>query len=135
MLGLAAWLKLERIEWAVLILTISSVWVAEFFNTALEVVVDLASPDIHHLAKIAKDVGAASVLVAAFFSVVIGILVLGPPLFNRLANFFKALQEPPQNELVSLWYSRISSVNPRQTGRKRWSYFKASVNSALMPWN
>ena len=87
-LGLAAWLKLERIEWALLILTISSVWVAEFFNTALEVVVDLASPDIHHLAKIAKDVGAASVLVAAFFSVVIGILVLGPPLFNRLANFF-----------------------------------------------
>ncbi len=87
-LGLAAWLKLERIEWAVLILTISSVWVAEFFNTALEIVVDLASPDIHHLAKTAKDVGAASVLIAAFFSVVIGILVLGPPLFNRLADLF-----------------------------------------------
>ena len=83
---LGLWLRLSRIEWAILALTIGLVWTAEFINTALEAAVDLASPDIHPLAKIGKDVGAAAVLVAAIISVVIGLLVLGPPLWARLAG-------------------------------------------------
>jgi len=82
--ALGLWLSLSRIEWAILALTIGLVWMAEFINTALEAVVDLASPDIHPLAKVGKDVGAAAVLVAAFTSVVVGSLILGPTLWARL---------------------------------------------------
>jgi diacylglycerol kinase len=82
---LAAWLGLSALEWAVILLTIGFVWVAEFLNTAIEAVVDLASPDIHPLAKIGKDVGAAAVLVAALCAVLIGLLILGPPLWARLS--------------------------------------------------
>lgn len=81
---LAIWLKLGAIEWAILILTVSAVWMAEMINTALEAVVDLASPDNHPLAKVGKDVGAAAVLVGAFSAVLIGLLILGPPLYEKL---------------------------------------------------
>ena len=63
--ALSFWLHLSRVEWAVIILTIALVWTAEFLNTALEAVVDLASPGKHELAKVGKDVGAAAVLIAA----------------------------------------------------------------------
>lgn len=81
---LAFWLGLSLQEWAVLILTIAMVWTAEFINTALEAIVDLASPQHHPLAKVGKDVGAAAVLIAAMASVLVGLLILGPPLWARL---------------------------------------------------
>jgi diacylglycerol kinase len=82
------WLELGRIDWAILVLTVAVVWVAEFTNTAVEAVVDLLSPNIHPLAKVAKDVAAAAVLIAALAAVVIGLLLFGPPLWNRLSPFF-----------------------------------------------
>jgi len=60
------------------------VWTAEFLNTALEIVVDLASPELHPLARAGKDVGAAAVLIAATSAVVIGIILLGLPLIQKL---------------------------------------------------
>ena len=83
---MAAWLSLPARDWAVLLLTISLVWTSEFLNTALEAVVDLASPQHHPLAKVGKDVGAAAVLIAALTSVLIGFLILGPPLWERIAS-------------------------------------------------
>ncbi|HTU20873.1 MAG TPA: diacylglycerol kinase family protein [Gemmataceae bacterium] len=85
-LAVAVWLQPSRIEWATLLLTIAVVWVAEFVNTAVEAVVDLLSPDIHPLAKIAKDIAAASVLIAALAALVVGLLVLGPPLWMRISG-------------------------------------------------
>ena len=82
--ALGLWLGLGRLEWAVIVLAIGLVWMAEFVNTALEAVVDLASPDLHPLAKIGKDVAAAAVLMGAITSVVVGLLVLGPPLWLKL---------------------------------------------------
>jgi diacylglycerol kinase len=79
-------LQVSRIDWAILALTIAIVWVAEFVNTAVEAVVDLASPSIHPLAKVAKDVAAAAVLIAALTAVVVGLLILGPPLWSRLTG-------------------------------------------------
>jgi diacylglycerol kinase len=78
------WLKISGIEWALVIIAIAFVWTAEFFNTALEAIVDLTTQDQHPLAKAAKDVSAAAVLIAALMSVVIGLLVLGPPLLEKL---------------------------------------------------
>ncbi len=82
---LAFWLHLSARDWAVLLLTIAMVWAAEFFNTAIESIVDLISPDEHPLAKAGKDVGAAAVLIAALTSIFIGLLILGPPLWERLS--------------------------------------------------
>jgi diacylglycerol kinase (ATP) len=83
---LGLWLRLSPRDWAVVILAIAMVWAAEFFNTALEAIVDLASPEMNHLAKIGKDVGAAAVLIAAVASIVIGLLIMGPPLWEKI-NF------------------------------------------------
>jgi diacylglycerol kinase (ATP) len=82
--ALAAWLRLPIAEWAILILVIALVWSAEFLNTAIEAVVDLASPVHHPLAKVGKDVGAAAVLIAAGAAVIIGLLILGPPLLTKI---------------------------------------------------
>ncbi len=83
-LALAFWLRLSPLDWAILLLTLMAVWMAEFMNTALETVVDMTMPDPHPLAKTAKDVAAAAVLVGAIGAVLIGLLILGPPLWQRL---------------------------------------------------
>jgi diacylglycerol kinase len=80
------WLQLDQLSWAVILVAIGLVWLAEFLNTALEAVVDLASPEHHPLAKVGKDVGAAAVLIAAATAVVVGLLVLGPPLWDKIAT-------------------------------------------------
>jgi len=84
----ALWLQLPARDWAVLILTITMVFTAEFINTAIEAVVDLASPQKHPLAKVGKDVGAAAVLIAALAAVLVGLLILGPPLWEKLTLLF-----------------------------------------------
>lgn len=78
------WLQISLSDWAILILAMMAVWVAEFMNTALEAVVDMTMPEYHPLAKVAKDVAAAAVLVGAIGSVLIGLLLLGPPLLAKL---------------------------------------------------
>jgi diacylglycerol kinase len=83
-ISFAIWLQIDLLGFAVLILTIGTVWTAEFVNTALEAVVDLASPQKHPLAKVGKDVGAAAVLIAALSSVIIGFVILGPALIQKL---------------------------------------------------
>jgi len=77
-------LHLPTHSWALIIFAIGLVWMAEFLNTALEAVVDLASPDLHPLARVGKDVGAAAVLIAALTAAVIGLLIFGPPLLDLL---------------------------------------------------
>jgi diacylglycerol kinase (ATP) len=87
---LIAWyLHLSARDWSILVLTVALVWTAEFINTALEAVVDLASPQQHPLAKVGKDVGAAAVLIASLTSVLIGLLILGPPLWEKVKVFFR----------------------------------------------
>ena len=87
---LGLWLQLPPRDWAVLVLIIAMVFTAEFINTAIEAVVDLASPVHHPLAKTGKDVGAAAVLVAALAGVIIGLLILGPPLWAKLSALWGA---------------------------------------------
>jgi len=88
---MAFWLQIPLRDWAVLIIIIAMVWTAEFLNTALEIVVDLASPDLHPLARVGKDVGAAAVLIAAGSAVIIGLLLLGPPLLSKITSLFTAI--------------------------------------------
>ncbi|QDX93295.1 diacylglycerol kinase family protein [Brevibacillus laterosporus] len=78
------WLQVTRLEFSLLLLVIAVVWALELFNTAVEAVVDLVTEEYHPLAKIAKDVAAGAVFVAAMFAILIGILILGPPLYAYL---------------------------------------------------
>lgn len=86
--ALGVWLNLSTADWAIIVLTIAMVFTAEFINTAIEAVFDLASPNYHPLAKVGKDVGAGAVLVAALAAVIVGLLILGPPLWAKLLLFF-----------------------------------------------
>lgn len=54
----------------------------ELVNSALESTLDLVSPEFHPLVKRAKDAAAGAVLVAALFAVLVGLWVLGPPLWR-----------------------------------------------------
>jgi len=81
---IGTWLDIDRRDWAILLLAIGLVWLAEFLNTALEAVVDLASPETHPMARVGKDVGAAAVLIAATAAAITGLLVMGPPLIDKL---------------------------------------------------
>jgi diacylglycerol kinase len=81
---LGLWIGLLPRDWAIIVLTIAMVFTAEFINTAIEAVVDLASPVHHPLAKVGKDVGAGGVLVAALAAIVVGLLILGPPLWAKI---------------------------------------------------
>jgi diacylglycerol kinase len=78
-------LPLSSSEWLWILLSISLVWMAELFNSAIERLTDLASPERHPLAGAAKDVAAAAVLVAALFCLAIAALVLVP----HLISFFR----------------------------------------------
>jgi len=79
--------SLEPLEWAIILLVIGVVISAEMINTSLEQVVNLASPAIHPVAKAAKDVAAGAVLIAAIMAAVIGLLIIGPPLWHLLLNY------------------------------------------------
>jgi diacylglycerol kinase len=65
-------------EWTVCFLCIGLVISLEMMNTAIEKVVDLASPDLHILAKHAKDIAAGAVLVSSIISAIIGLLIFIP---------------------------------------------------------
>ena len=84
--AVGAWVGISRVEWAVTIFTIALVLILEGLNTAIEAAIDLASPDLHPLAKIAKDLAAGMVLIAAMASVGVGLLILGPPLWAKLIH-------------------------------------------------
>ena len=89
---IAIWLHLPARDWALLLMTIAIVWAAEFLNTALEIVVDLASPELHPMAKAGKDVSAAAVLISATIAAVIGFLVMGPPLLVKIQSIFNTIK-------------------------------------------
>lgn len=84
--AVALWLEVEFSGLAVLLLSITMVWMAEFLNAAVEAVVNLAAPEYHPMAKVGKDVAAAAVLLGVVASVLIGLLILGPPLLARISR-------------------------------------------------
>ena len=79
---------ITRMEWITLVLTVGLVWAAELFNTAVEVMVNLISPEQRITAKICKDISAGSVLVTASISILVGLLIFGPPLWDWVRGIF-----------------------------------------------
>ncbi|MEC4672581.1 MAG: diacylglycerol kinase family protein [Nitrospirota bacterium] len=72
--------KISIDDWCWMTLAIIIVWITEALNTSFEFLCDVVSPDFHPHVKQAKDIAAGAVLISAFGAVVIGMLVLGPPM-------------------------------------------------------
>lgn len=79
-------LKISYTEWLVCLVLIGLVLMAEFFNTSIEYLVDLASPEIHPLAKATKDTASAGVLMMAIISAIIGLIIFIPKLISFIGG-------------------------------------------------
>lgn len=84
LLPLGWWLALGPRDWALLLLAMGLVWSAEALNTAVERLADAVHPDPHPLVGRAKDVAAGAVLLASIAAALIGLLMLGPPLWAKV---------------------------------------------------
>lgn len=80
------WLRLSRIEWAILLTQVGLVWAAEAVNTALEKLCDFVSPGRHPQIKAIKDLSSGAVLIVAITAVVVGLLVLGGKVLELMKN-------------------------------------------------
>ncbi len=75
---MGVFLKITSLEWIICIFCFMIVIAGELFNTAIETVVDMVMPYKNDKAKIAKDVSAASVLILAIGSSIIGLIIFVP---------------------------------------------------------
>ena len=85
-IALAAALRVSLHDWCWLIVAIAAVWCMEALNTAIERLADALSAEPSPLIAQAKDAAAGSVLVAAVGAALIGLLILGPPLWSWLSG-------------------------------------------------
>jgi len=85
-IGAGLWLRVQPLEWAVLTLTIAVILALEAVNSAIEALVDLASPDYHELARIAKDCAAGALLFAVLGALGVAAAIFGPPLAQMLSR-------------------------------------------------
>lgn len=81
-LVLMIFLPLKKVEIAILCIVIGIVFALEMVNTAIENVVDLVTKEYQPIAKIAKDVAAGAVLIFVLFAIIVGLLILGPPVVS-----------------------------------------------------
>jgi len=75
---------LSSVEWAIIVFAIGLVIVAEAFNTAIEIDIDLTSPNYHPYARDTKDVAAAAVSIATIIAGIMGLIIFLPKLINLL---------------------------------------------------
>ena len=79
-------LKIDKIEFIIVLTMICLVLTTEIINTAIERAVDLVTKEYHELARIAKDVSAGSVLVTSIFALIIGIIIFMPKIIILLGG-------------------------------------------------
>ncbi len=78
---LGLYLHITKMDWIALVFAGGLVLAAEAFNTAIEIDIDLTSPEYHPYARDTKDVAAGAVLITAITSAIIGVLVFAPYFF------------------------------------------------------
>lgn len=93
--------KIPTVDFLLLTLAITVVLFAEIINTAVEVVVDLVSPDYHPLARKAKDVAAGAVLITTCGAAVIGYVVFSPLIFSSVPGKERVIGDIPGDAAVA----------------------------------
>ncbi len=75
---LALYFSITKVEWMMLFIASGFVFVSEAFNTAIEIDLDLTSPEYHDMVRDSKDVSAGAVLLSALIAVIIGLIIFVP---------------------------------------------------------
>lgn len=83
-IAMSFFLQLSLLEWTIILMQIGLVWTAEVFNTALEKLVDLVSPEYDIRVGAVKDIAAGAVLITSMMSVIIGLLIFGRKIYFLL---------------------------------------------------
>lgn len=76
--------KVSSLEWVALLFATGFVFVTEILNTAIEIDIDLTSPEYHPYARDTKDVAAAAVLLSVFTAVIVGLIIFLPKILGML---------------------------------------------------
>lgn len=95
-LFLGLYLDISRMEFIILVLSITLVLFAETINTAIEETINLIHEEYHPLAKIVKDAAAGGVLIASFGAIVTGYWILSKPLFSYVETGIIAVKRAPE---------------------------------------
>lgn len=77
-------LNISSSEWLALVIVIGLVFIAETFNTAIEVDMDLTSPDYHPYARDTKDISAGAVLISVIVAIITGLIIFVPKVVSLL---------------------------------------------------
>ena len=80
-IDLGFYFSISGIEWVALVFAIGLVIISEAFNTAIEIDIDLTSPEYHPYARDTKDVASAAVLLSALVAVIVGMIIFLPRIF------------------------------------------------------
>jgi undecaprenol kinase/diacylglycerol kinase (ATP) len=123
--------RLSRTDILFLLLAVTLMIVTELINTAVEKAVDLAMPDRHPLAKIAKDVAAASVLVSAVFAVIVGMIVFYEPIDRLVLSVREQGTLSPGTILISLALVLLSVVVVATRFQERGRQLRPSLFTAV----
>ena len=78
---LGFYFKVSSLEWIALVFAIGFVFVTEALNTAIEIDIDLTSPEYHPYARDTKDVAASAVLLSAFVAIIVWLIIFLPKIF------------------------------------------------------
>lgn len=82
--ALGFYFKISQLEWVAVVFAIGLVFMAEAFNTAIEIDIDLTSPEYHPFARDTKDVAAAAVILAVLTAAIIGLIIFLPKIINLI---------------------------------------------------
>ena len=77
--------QISATQWLAVVICIGLVLALELINTAIEAVVDLASPEYHELARIAKDCAAGACLIASICAFIVGVIIFLPYILQLLS--------------------------------------------------
>lgn len=125
-------LNLSKIEILFILLAIALIIMTELLNTAVEKTVDLAMPEQHPVAKIAKDVAAAAVLVTAAFAVAVGVIVFYSPIDQLMQRLGKP-ENPSSVDIILIFTALVtlSVIAIHTRFSKKHNFIKPSLISAL----
>jgi diacylglycerol kinase (ATP) len=118
-LVLALVVNVTKLELIALLISVTFVLIAEMINTAVEAAIDIATTSFDPMAKLAKDIAAGTVLIAAANALVVGYLVFAGKVADRSANLLDRLREAPAElTLVALVLTIIIVIATKAyTGR------------------
>jgi len=100
----------SKIELIALLISITFVLITEMINTAIEAAVDLSTTEIHPLAKLAKDIAAGAVLIAAINALAVGYLVFSGKTANRAAKAIDHVRDVPSELAIVAFVLTVIAV-------------------------